>query len=67
MEGIGIAGFLNGPKFFDLTRIIHARIYCNRRSAAATSLQPAGSSLRPPRAALATRLRNFVPRLCSGP
>ncbi len=53
-------------------RIIHERFCCNRRSAATTSLQPAGSPLEPspyctsthrvltaPRAGLATRLSNF--------
>ncbi|ALA59697.1 hypothetical protein NITMOv2_3304 [Nitrospira moscoviensis] len=57
----------------DLARIIHERFCCNRRSAAATSLRPAGSPLRPstyctstrrvlraPRAGLATRLRDFA-------
>ncbi len=56
-----------------LTHIIHERFYCNRRSAAATSLRPAGSpigpftyctstrrGLRAPRAGLATRLSDFV-------
>jgi len=54
-------------------RIIHERFCWNRRSAAATSLRAAGSplgpstyctstprDLRPPRAALATRLRDFA-------
>jgi hypothetical protein len=53
-------------------RIIHERFCCNRRSAATTSLRPAGSPLEPspyctsthrvltaPRAGLATRLSNF--------
>jgi hypothetical protein len=54
-------------------RIIHERFCCNRRSAATTSLRPAGSPLGPspyctsthrvltaPRAGLATRLNNFL-------
>jgi hypothetical protein len=58
---------------FTLTRIIHERFCCNRRSAAATGLRPAGSPLRPspyctsthriltaPRAGLATRLNDFA-------
>jgi len=58
---------------FTLTRIIHERFCCNRRSAAATGLRPAGSPLRPspyctsthrvlraPRAGLATRLSDFA-------
>jgi hypothetical protein len=56
-----------------LTRIIHERFCCTRRSAAPTSLRSAGSplgpstyctstpqDLRPPRAALATRLGDFA-------
>ena len=56
-----------------LTRIIHERFCCNRRSAATTSLRPAGSPLGPstyctstrrglgaPRAGLATRLSDFA-------
>ena len=56
-----------------LTHIIHERFCSNRRSAATTSLRPAGSPLRPstyctsthrvltpPRAGLATRLSNFT-------
>jgi len=56
-----------------LARIIHERFCCNRRSAATTSLRPAGSPLRPspyctsthrvlraPRAGLATRLSDFA-------
>jgi hypothetical protein len=56
-----------------LARIIHERFCCNRRSAATTSLWPAGSPLRPspyctsthrvltaPRAGLATRLSDFA-------
>ncbi len=54
-------------------RIIHERFCCNRRSAATTSLRPAGSPLEPspycmsthrvltaPRAGLATRLSDFA-------
>jgi hypothetical protein len=54
-------------------RIIHERFCCNRRSAATTSLRPAGSPLGPstycistrrvltaPHAGLATRLSNFA-------
>jgi len=61
------------PDANTLTRIIHERFYCNRRSAAATRLWAAGSplspsaycmstprDLRPPGAALATRLRDFA-------
>jgi len=57
----------------DSARMIHERFCCNRRSAATTSLRPAGSPLRPstyctsthrvltaPRAGLATRLRDFA-------
>jgi len=53
--------------------IIHERFCCNRRSAATTSLRPAGSSFEPspyctsthrvltaPRAGLATRLGDFA-------
>jgi hypothetical protein len=56
-----------------LARIIHERFCCNRRSAAATGLRPAGSplvpspyctsthrGLRAPRAGLATRLSDFA-------
>src|SRR4051794_24141411 len=56
-----------------LSRIIHERFCCNRRSAATTSLRPACSPLRPstyctstrrvftaPRAGLATRLCDFA-------
>ena len=56
-----------------LARIIHERFCCNRRSAATTSLRPAGSPLGPspyctsmhrvltaPRAGLATRLSDFA-------
>jgi len=56
-----------------LARIIHERFYYNRRSAATTSLRPAGSPLGPspyytsthrvlkaPRAGLATRLSDFA-------
>ena len=56
-----------------LARIIHERFCCNRRSAATTSLRPAGSpvgpspyctsthrGLRAPRAGLATRLSDFA-------
>jgi hypothetical protein len=57
----------------DPARIIHERFCCNRRSAATTSLRPAGSPLGPspycasthrvltaPRAGLATRLSDFA-------
>ena len=63
-----------------LARIIHERFCCNRGFAAATRLRLAGSPFAPstycssmpraltaPRARLATRLRDVVPRLCSGP
>ncbi len=63
----------NEPAVFKLARMIHERFCCNRRSAAATSLRPAGSpfgpstyctsthrGLRAPRAGLATRLRDFA-------
>jgi len=56
-----------------LARITHERFCCNRRSAATTSLRPAGSPLGPspyctgthrvlttPRAGLATRLHAFA-------
>ena len=56
-----------------LTRMIHERFCCNRRSAAATGLRPAGSPLAPstyctsthrglmaPRAGLATRLSDLA-------
>src|SRR6266850_7396030 len=56
-----------------LARIIHEHLCCNRRSAATTSLRPAGSPLGPstyctsthrvlraPRAGLATRLSDFA-------
>ena len=56
-----------------LTRMIHERFCCNRRSAATTSLRPSGSPLEPsqyytsthrvltaPRAGLATRLSDFA-------
>jgi len=56
-----------------LARIIHEHFCCNRRSAATTSLRPAGSPLEPstyctsmhrvltaPRAGLATRLSDFA-------
>jgi hypothetical protein len=56
-----------------LARIIHEHFCCNRRSAATTSLRPAGSPLGPspyctsthrvltaPRAGLVTRLSNFT-------
>jgi len=56
-----------------LARIIHEHFCCNRRSAATTSLRPAGSPLGPspyctsthqaltaPRAGLATRLSDFA-------
>ena len=57
----------------DLIHIIHEHFYCNRRSAAATSLRPTGSPLglstyctstpqvlRAPRVGLATRLSDFA-------
>jgi uncharacterized protein len=60
-------------KIVSLARIIHERFCCNRRSAATTSLRPAGSPLGPspycmsthrvltaPRAGLATRLSDFA-------
>ncbi len=63
----------NEPAVFKLARMIHERFCCNRRSAAATSLRPAGSPLGPspyctsthrvlraPRAGLATRLSDFA-------
>jgi len=37
----------NEPAVFKLARMIHERFCCNRRSAAATSLRPAGSPLGP--------------------
>jgi len=65
--------FLLWPESLCLARIIHERFYCNRRSAAATSLRPAGSpfgpstyctstpwALRAPRTGLATRLSDFA-------
>src|SRR3989442_2933373 len=63
----------NEPSVFKLARMIHERFCCNRRSAVATSLRPAGSpfgpstyctsthrGLRAPRAGLAKRLRDFA-------
>jgi len=60
-------------KVVSRARIIHERFCCNRRSAATTSLRPAGSPLGPspyctsthrvlkaPRAGLATQLNDFA-------
>ena len=72
------SNFFNGllaGESASLARIIHERFCCNRRSAATTSLRPAGSPLgatgqappqmaepvpRAPRASLATRLSDFA-------